>query len=245
VRPERRGEVLVIQHVGPEGPGIIAEALRARGLVLRVVRADRGEPVPDRPEGFAAIAVLGGPMGAYQADRHPHLADEVRLLERALRRGVPTLGICLGSQLLAAALGAGVRPAAAKEIGWIPVELTSDAGADELFRAAPRTFVPLQWHGDAFDLPRGAASLARSELTACQAFRCGASAWGLLFHLEATAHQVAAMAVAFADELRSAGVDGAALARAASDRLADLRPVASSALGAWAELARAHALATR
>ncbi len=186
---------------------------------------------------------MGGPMGVYETDRYPHLSGEMRLLERALPGGVPVLGICLGSQILAAALGADVRPSGAKEIGWIPVELTSAAGADPLLRAAPARFVPLQWHGDFFDLPRGAVSLARSDLTECQAFRHGASAWGFLFHLEASADQVSAMAVAFADELRSANVDGAALAHTAPGRLADLRPTARSALGAWADLVRARASA--
>lgn len=230
--------MLVLQHVAREGPGLVSEALREGGLRERIVRIDKGDPVPDRPDAFAAVVVMGGPMGVYQADRYSHLAEEMRLLERTLHKGIPILGICLGSQILAAALGAEVRPAPVKEIGWIPVELTSEARADDLLGTAPPRFVPLQWHGDVFDPPRGARSLARSELTACQAYRYGTNAWGFLFHLEVTADQVSAMTVSFADELRAAKVNGSALARAAPDRLATLRPLAMSVLGAWAERAR-------
>ncbi len=244
-RPARAGEILIVQHVAPEGPGLVAEAAHERGLGLRVVRIDGGDAVPVRPDPFAAVVVMGGPMGVYETGRYPHLAAEIRLLERALHREIPVLGICLGSQLLAAALGAEVRPSGMKEIGWIPVELTPEARADALLGAAPSRFVPLQWHGDVFDPPPGAVSLARSDLTACQAFRHGESAWGLLFHLEATNDQVPAMTAAFADELRSANVDGKALTRAAPDRLAALRPTAMSALGEWAGLVRARAFAVR
>jgi GMP synthase (glutamine-hydrolysing) len=236
MEPMRRGvKVAILQHVAPEGPGLIGDALRTAGVEAELCRVDQGAPVPREAAPYAGLVVMGGPMSAYEADRLSHLRDELRLLEAFLRAGRPVLGVCLGSQLLAAALGARVHPGAQKEIGWIPVELEPARADDPLLAGAPPRLVPLQWHGDVFDLPRGAVRLARSALTEHQAFRHG-DAWGLLFHLEATAEQVRRMVAAFPDELRQAGVDGAALIADADARLGALRPVATPVLEAWSRL---------
>jgi GMP synthase (glutamine-hydrolysing) len=197
--------------VAGEGPGLIAVALAHEGVALEVTRVDLGEPVPADLGAARGLVVLGGPMGVYEADRHPHLYDELRLIEAAVRAGAPVLGVCLGSQLVAAALGARVAPAPAKEIGWLSVTLKEAAAADPLFAPLPASFTALHWHGDAFELPEGATSLASSAMTEHQAFRHGDRTYGVLFHLEVTLHEVQAMMTDSGSELAEAGVSAEGL----------------------------------
>lgn len=239
--PTTHRSVRVLQHVEPEGPGRIAEALASRGISIAVTRADRGEPVPRSLDDSLGLVVMGGPMGVYEAARYPYLVEEQRLIEDALRRGLPVLGVCLGSQLLASTLGARVTPGTAKEIGWLPVTLRDTATGDALFGEAPSTFTPLHWHGDVFELPAGATPLARSAQTEHQAFRYG-SAHGVLCHLEATPSQVHAMCELFADELAAAKVDRSALLAQTAGAARALVPVADRVFGSFAAslLAGAH-----
>ena len=225
-------EILVLQHVAEEGPGRIAAAIGEH----RIVRVDRGEPVPRELDGARGLVVMGGPMGVYEQDRYPHLADEIRLIERAVAANLPVLGVCLGSQLVAAALGAEVRPTGRMEIGFLPVTLTDAAGDDPLFGGLPHAFTALHWHGDVYDLPPGATHLASSAMTAGQAFRRG-RAWGLLFHLEADAAQVAAMAARFPADLASAGLDAAKLVAGADALTTRVGTVADAVFSRWAGLA--------
>lgn len=196
---------IVLQHAGPEGPGKIGEALAARGIDLRIVRVNQGRTVPSGVGDASGVVVLGGPMSVYEEDRFPHLKVEKRLIRDAVERKVPVLGVCLGAQLLASALGAEVRPSGRKEIGWFPVTLAPQAALDPLFEDVD-AFTPLHWHGDVFDLPSGAVPLASSAMSPLQGFRQGERAWGLLFHLEVTRAQVEEMTVAFRAELDAARI---------------------------------------
>lgn len=227
-------DVLVIRHDSVEGPGRIANALEAAGLFPRVVRVDKREPVPASAGDAPGLVVMGGPMGVYQAERYPHLTHEVRLIRQMLERGRPVLGICLGSQLLAHALGARVYPGPRKEIGWYDISLAPAAQDDPLWRGIGSPFPALVWHGDVFDLPPGATPLATSALTPLQAFAAGAHTYGLLFHLEVDVGQVKAMCRAFRSELTEERVDPAALVADAARHLPTTGRVADTVFSRWA-----------
>ncbi len=175
--------LLVLQHVPHEGPGLIGALARARGAAVDVVRLDRGEALPEL-DGAHALVVMGGPMGVHDLDEHPYLEDERRLMAQAVEEGVPLLGVCLGAQQLARALGARVWAGSEQEIGAGTVVLTAAARDDALLGDAPSPLPCFHWHGDTFEPPEGAVRLAASDAYANQAFRAGGRAWGLQFHVE-------------------------------------------------------------
>jgi GMP synthase-like glutamine amidotransferase len=174
--------LLLLQHIACEPPGAYEDELLDRGGALRRVMVDRGEPLPDWRD-FDAIIAMGGPIGAYEDDRLPWLAPERALIAGAAGAGTPVWGVCLGAQLLAASLGAEVTPGPAPEVGVLPVYRTAAGASDPVFSVLPDEFAALQWHGDTFALPDGAAQLARSEAYEQQAFALG-GAYGVQFHIE-------------------------------------------------------------
>ena len=175
-------KILCLQHVPFEGPGSVRAWARRRGHEMtRVLSSDGALPKPDS---FDWLLVMGGPMGVHDTREHPWLEAEKRFLWSALDAGRRVLGICLGAQLLAEALGAQVKRAGNREIGWFPVLRTPQAAEHPLGRALPGTFAAFHWHGETFDLPPGAAQLARTEGCEQQAFAFGDQVAGLQFHLE-------------------------------------------------------------
>lgn len=227
-------KVWVLQHHPIENLGSIAAALEGAALAWQYVRTFEGQPVPRNMKGAGGLVLMGGPMGVYETDRYPFLRDEMRLIEDALKGGRPVLGVCLGSQLLAAALGAKVVKAPSKEIGWYPVRLLAAAHNDRLLRGVQQSFVALHWHGDIFDLPVEAVALASSDKTPYQAFRYGERAYGLLFHVEVTSRIVAAMVREFAAELDEAKVDGEEVQAKAREHLPALEGIAATVFGRFA-----------
>ena len=231
-------DVLVLQHHPCETPGLVEEALTGCGLTARVVRSWEGDEVPRRMQGYAGLVVLGGPMSVYEQARYPWMADELHLIDRAVKDEAPLLGICLGSQMLATVLGGQVRRGEQPEIGWHEVRLAELAAADDVWGAAGvDRFTAFHWHGDIYDVPPGAEPLASSAMTACQAFVHGRRAYGVLFHMEVTRRTVADMVSAFDDEVRAAGLDGAAILEDAGAHLHDLQHVGRPVLQSWAALA--------
>lgn len=179
--------VLVLQHIACEPPGVFEDVLVERGAVIRRVELDEGEPLPASLDGIDAVVAMGGPMSVNDESAHPWLVAEKRLIREAVEAGVPFWGSCLGVQLLASSLGATVRAGDAPEVGILPVYPTAEAADDPVFSALDWPRPTLQWHGDTFDLPRGATLLATSPAYPHQAFRVGRVAYGVQFHVEVTA----------------------------------------------------------
>jgi len=183
--------VYVLQHVPHETLGRLESHFGAAGGPWREVAMFRWQTA-ETPWDWAQLAglvVLGGPMNVDQVAEYPFLQWEVGWIRETLRRKLPVLGICLGSQLMAKSLGAKVYANRVKEIGWYDIELTAPVD-DPLFGALSERYTVFQWHGDTFALPAGAIQLARSELCVQQAFRFGTNAYGLQFHVEVTAGMV-------------------------------------------------------
>lgn len=232
----RAEKVWVLQNTPPETLGTIVDALDARGVGHRYIRPFLGERVPVDMEETAGLIVMGGPMGVHDVEENPFLRDEMRLIEQALKHRKPVLGVCLGSQMLASVLGAQVIRGKKKEIGWFPVRLAETARQDPLWEGVAPAFVPYHWHGDAFGLPKGAVSLASSELTEHQAFRHGSNAYGFLFHLEVTEHMIREMIRHFSDELARENLDPGWIMEKWDDHSGPLEKIGATVFGRWAGL---------
>lgn len=179
-------KVWAIRHVVNEDLGNFAPVLDELGYEIRYIEASTQDYSILNPLAPDLLVVLGGPMGVYEADQYPFITAEIELLKARLTADLPTLGICLGSQLMAAALGAEVYPGAQKEIGWMPIALT-EAGLASSLAGLDGSIGPVfHWHGDTFDLPKGATNLASSDLFPQQAFSYGRGL-ALQFHPEVTA----------------------------------------------------------
>ena len=183
-------KLLVFQHSPREPLGVFDPMLRRAGFRIRYVNFARQPDQQPDVSRYNGLIVLGGPMNVDQVERFPHLTTEIAAIRVALERGIPVLGICLGAQLLAAALGANVRPASVREIGWYPLHPSDAAREDALCRHLGDHQHVFQWHAYTFDLPPGAVHLASTPDCSNQAFRYGDRAYGLQFHLEADEHLI-------------------------------------------------------
>lgn len=177
-------KVLVIRNVSYETEGLLESLLRDAGLALDIVDFQRNPSAEPRLDGHAGLVVMGGPMGANDTDRFPHLTQVERLCSEAMDRSVPLAGVCLGAQIMAKVLGSEVYPNPVREIGWYDLALAEGAAGDALFSELKPLEVVLQWHGDTFDLPEDAVLLASSPDCANQAFRYGENGYAVQFHLE-------------------------------------------------------------
>jgi GMP synthase (glutamine-hydrolysing) len=194
--------VLSIVHdpAATGGGGLFERVVVERGDHLDRWVVAAGDAAPGDPARWDALMVFGGAMHPDQDAEHPWLQGEVAFIERALEQGVPTIGVCLGAQLLARAAGAWIGPAATAEVGWFSVELNDDGAADPVIGVLPRRIDAFQWHYYTFDLPAGAVELARSDAVR-QAFRLGERAWGIQFHAEVDAQMLDRWFVDGASEL--------------------------------------------
>ncbi|HSN21910.1 MAG TPA: glutamine amidotransferase [Usitatibacter sp.] len=226
--PERTA--VAIRHVAFEDLGSLEPALRAHGYSIRY--AEAGLDSPDEIGADAdLLVVLGGPIAVYEALAYPFLEREIALLRERLAGDRPTLGICLGAQLMAAALGAEVRPGGRKEIGWAPIRL-DEAGRRSALASLDGVAV-LHWHGDTFATPRGATLLASTPVYENQAFSYGRNALALQFHAEARARDLERWYIGHACELAAAGLDVARLRADAARHSASLEDRAAKLWSAW------------
>jgi GMP synthase (glutamine-hydrolysing) len=195
---------VAIRHVAFEDAGVWGEPLAEAGYRLSYVEAGV-DALADAAREADLLIVLGGPIGVYETNAYPFLVDEIAAVRSRLEAGTPILGVCLGAQIMAAALGARVAPGSAKEIGYAPVELTKAGRASPLARLEGLSV--LHWHGDNCVSPAGASILASTPLCPVQAFRAGPAALGIQFHVEADPRRIETWLVGHAAELGGAGID--------------------------------------
>lgn len=217
VRRMRRA--LLLQHVPHEGPARVGQALARAGIELDRRELFAGQAVPESLEGFDVLVVMGGPMGVEDVDnpRYPFLGAELGLLRLAVARDFPTLGICLGAQLLAAAAGARVYPNVVgdpprplREVGWGAVHFTRTPEEEPVLAGLDPAELVLHWHGDTFELPPGAVLLASTLECPHQMYRLGRRMFGLQFHVELEQRDLETWLAADADYVRGAlGAGGA------------------------------------
>ena len=180
-----RPKILVFQHVPYEPLGTLDPLLKKAGFRIRYVNFGRDPDQSPSLDGYTALIILGGPMNADDVATYPYLAEEIRIIHEALERDISILGICLGAQLLAKALGGTVRASGAMEIGWHCVDVTNEGQHDPVLSTFGAQSEVFQWHEDDIELPPGVVHLASSKACPVQAFRYGEHAYGFQFHLEA------------------------------------------------------------
>jgi GMP synthase (glutamine-hydrolysing) len=224
--------VLSIVHGSDARTNLFEPVAEERGHELEEWSLAWDQPPPRPVDAYHAVMVFGGAMHADQDDTHPWLRDETMLLQELFDRQVPTLGVCLGAQLLAKAAHAPVYAAAEPEIGWYEVELTDAAEADPVLSSLPRRFDAFQWHYYTYGVPAGAVELARSE-RCTQAFRLGESVWGVQFHPEVTGPQVDS----WLESERGNGIPHAEIAAETKDRIEAWNELGRGLCGAWLEAA--------
>ncbi|MDH5347426.1 MAG: type 1 glutamine amidotransferase [Nitrospira sp.] len=212
---------ICLQHVPFEGPGAFASSLSTRTVSLdRYLVPKDGLP----KDAGDLLIVMGGPMSVNDSDKW--IAEETAFIRSALRAGKPVIGVCLGSQFMAKALGATVRSGKALEIGMTPVCLTDDGKRDPVFGPGPEGFDVFEWHGEIFDLPNECVSLASSEIAPLQAFRYGNRAYGLLFHLEMEQDGIDSLCRECAPDLGKAGLTASHVESMAMPHLPQLHAMA-------------------
>ncbi len=178
--------ILIVKHIDIEGPGTWGDFLDIHNVPYRILDLGAGDKLPEDLSKLKAVVVLGGPMNVDEENKYPWLVKENEFIKEILRRQIPFLGICLGSQLLAKAAGAQVVRSPVKEIGWYHVQLTDEGKNDPLLKDFREDNPIYQWHEDMFHVPQGGKLLASADGCPHQAFKVGVNAYGLQFHVEVT-----------------------------------------------------------
>lgn len=199
-------QAIVFRHYPGEDLSTFAPILERCGYRYRYVNTSQ-VPIPSEEVTNAdLLVIMGGPMGVYEEDAHPYLLEEIKIARARLEKDKPILGVCLGAQIIARALSAEVYPGPnGKEVGWLPIQLTPEGWQSPLAHLAPEKTSMFHWHGDTFDLPKGAVRLAGSALYQNQAFRFGHNALAVQFHPEVSEVQISGTFENFVDDLKHFG----------------------------------------
>jgi len=206
---------LVVRHVEHEHLGSLASALDAQAIEHRYLDIFRDGALPVTAADLDGLIIMGGPMGVYEQDAYAFVRPELHLIRQAIDAGLPVVGICLGAQMIAAALGSRVFASGKKEIGWYP--LRSVAAQDGFAGALPEAFMGFHWHGDTFDLPPGAVRLFESDLFPQQGFRWRNNVLALQFHFEVNRQMIGEWLADDGCRKEIAGVPGLSAAKILSD----------------------------
>jgi GMP synthase-like glutamine amidotransferase len=215
-----------LKHVPFEGPGAFATALTERGVSLERYLVPQ-DGLPKDPGDM--LIVMGGPMSVNDPDSW--IAEETDFIRSVILAGKPVIGVCLGSQFMAKALGATVRSGKVLEIGMTSVRLTTEAKQDPVFSTLPESFDVFEWHGEVFDLPKDCVPLAGSDIAPLQAFRYAARAYGLLFHLEMEENGIESLSQECAPDLTKAGLTAQQMKAATLPHLPQLHQIADRLIG--------------
>ena len=183
-------KILIIKHVENEGAGTLETFFKGRGFVPVILELAKGESFPENTGAYKAVVIMGGPMNVYEEEKYYFLKEENNFIKDIVKEEIPFLGVCLGAQLLAKALGAKIKKAPIKEIGWYEIGLTEEGKEDVLFKNISQKFNVFQWHEDTFDIPKKAELLSVSDTGINQAFKYGKNAYGFQFHIEATPQMI-------------------------------------------------------
>ncbi len=219
-------KAICLQHVPFEGPGAFAAALTTRGVSLETCLVPQDGLPKDSGD---LLIVMGGPMSVNDSDAW--IAEEAAFIRSALLSNKPVIGVCLGSQFMAKALGVTVRPGKALEIGMTPIQLTDGGKTDPVFGAGPESFEVFEWHGEIFDLPKDCVPLAGSDIAPLQAFRYGDRAYGLLFHVEMEEDGIDSLCRECASDLMKARLAAQQIKATALPRLPQLHEMADRLIG--------------
>ena len=219
-------KAICLQHVPFEGPGAFATALAKRGVSLEYFLVPK-EGLPHDTGDL--LLIMGGPMSVNDSDTW--IAEETAFIRSALLAGKPVIGVCLGSQFMAKALGVTVRPGKAIEIGMTPIRLTDEGKTDPVFGVGPESFEVFEWHGEIFDLPKDCVPLAGSDIAPLQAFRYGDRAYGILFHLEMEEDGIDSLCRECASDLMKARLAAQQVKATALPRLPQLHEMADRIIG--------------
>ncbi|MBI1778095.1 MAG: type 1 glutamine amidotransferase [Proteobacteria bacterium] len=231
--------ILVIQHEAEAPAGVVGEGLDRAGAERITVEPLRGDALPDRPEEFAGLLLLGGPMSVAADDTYPHYRPLFRLVGAFHETGIPVLGICLGAQILARGLGRRVYRHRAIEFGFQPVTVTAAGAADPLFTGRGPDLRPMEWHEDTLDLPDGAVLLATNDFCRNQAYRVGEVSYGVQFHPEVDRRILEDWAASPAAQAASGWSDVKARMQAEMDRHLDQAMSLGRTLAArWMDLVK-------